>query len=83
MGANQRINRDFIRSIARGLRVCQDNEEVGFWFAGRWFDLDKEKAEKIMNNGVELIIKKLGKSKAISEFQRYNVIIENNAETTD
>ena len=58
------------------------NEELRFRFAGQWFDLDKDVAERIMNNGVELIIKKLGKSKAISEFKQYNVIIENNTETT-
>ena len=77
MSVNQRIDSGFIKSIARGLRVCQNNDEVGFWWAGRWFDIEKETAEKAMNKGVELIIKKLSKSKAISEFKRYNVSIEN------
>ena len=78
MSVNQRIDIGFIKSIARGLRVCQNNDEVRFWWAGRWFDIVKETAENIMDKGVELIINKLGKSKAVNEFKRYNVSIENN-----
>jgi hypothetical protein len=77
MRHSQKEVRQLVKSIARGIRVCEDNEQVRFHWAGRWIDIDKKKAEKVMSKGVELAIKSLSRSAATQEFQRYGVSIEN------
>jgi hypothetical protein len=77
MRHSQKEVRELVKSVARGIQVCENNEQVGFHWAGRWIDLDKKKVEKVMSNGVELAIKSLGRSAATQEFQRYGVSIEN------
>ena len=69
--------RKLVKSVARGIRVCENNEQLRFHWAGRWFDIEKEKAEEAMSKGIELAIKSLGRSVATQEFQRYGVSIEN------
>ena len=68
--------RKLVKSISRGLHVCANNDEIVFRFAGRLFDIEKERAERYMQKGVDLAIKILGKREAVKEFKRYNISIE-------
>ena len=77
MRHSQKEVRQLVKSVARGIQVCENNEHAGFHWAGRWIDLDKKKVGKAMSKGVELAIKSLGRSAAAQEFQRYGVSIEN------
>ena len=76
MPSSHKEARQLVKSIARGIRVCENNDQLRFHWAGRWFDIEKERAEAAMNKGVELIVKTLGKSKAVQEFQHYGVSIQ-------
>ncbi len=62
--------RKLVKSISRGLHVLMNNDEIVFRFAGRWFDIEKERLEKFMRKGVDLAIEILGKREAVKEFKR-------------
>jgi len=70
--------RKLVKSISHGLHVLKNNDEIVFRFAGRWFDIEKERSARIMQKGVDLAIQILGKRDALKEFKRYDISIENN-----
>ncbi len=62
--------RKLVKSISRDLHVLMNNDEIVFRFAGRWFDIEKERSPRYMQKGVDLAIEILGKREAVKEFKR-------------
>lgn len=65
------------RSTSRAARVLSRFKEVGFRFGGRWFDIPREKIERMIASGVSHVFDVLGESEGIEEFRKHRIAIEN------
>jgi hypothetical protein len=62
-----------VRTCVRMARVLSRYKEVGWRFAGKFHDLPRDTAIKILSRGVAYVRKSLGDAKAKEAFAKYNV----------
>jgi hypothetical protein len=64
---------EMVRSCVRMARVLTRYKEVGWRFGGKWHDLPRDTAIKILSGGVAYVCKSLGDADAKTAFAKYNI----------
>lgn len=70
--------RKYADSMCRMARKLDKHREIGFWFCGKFYDVDRSMAVEMLHKGIQHVFDVLGKSEALAVFAKRNVFIGNN-----
>lgn len=75
--AGRKEARESVRALAKMARKLSTYRDLRFWFLGKWHDLARDDAIKILFAGMRKVVDILGESATRAEFKKFNVTIEN------